>query len=151
MNRSTPSTSTLSRRPIQQWKRALPAWLQVSVLLLVFASGIGVGAVVASQYMLSRMQYYRANPDVLPAELSAKLQIRMNMTDEQTAEVLAVLKRRHGNIASLRNASTPGILREFSLMESEVADLLNPRQREQWHKTADWARKTFLPLDPLTL
>ena len=146
MNQPTQSSS--KSIPLQQWRRALPAWVQVCVLLLVFASGIGVGAVGASQYMLSRMQQYRANPEVLPGELSAKLQSRMSMSDEQTAEVLAIIKLRHGNITSLRDASAPGILQEFSLMEQEIADVLSPKQREQWHETADWARKTFLPLDP---
>jgi hypothetical protein len=146
MNEST--KSNLKSNPFRRWRRALPAWLQICVLLLVFASGIGVGAVGASQYMLSRMQHYRANPESLPGELSAKLQSRMNMSDEQTAEVLAIVTLRHGNITSLRDASAPGILQEFSLMEREIADVLNPTQREQWRETADWARKTFLPLDP---
>lgn len=145
MNQPTQSSSNIF---LQRWRRALPVWIQVCVLLLVFASGIGVGAVGASQYMLSRMQHYRANPEVLPGELSAKLQSRMNMSDEQTAEVLAIVTFRHGNITSLRDASAPGILQEFSLMEQEIADVLNPTQREQWHETADWVRKTFLPTDP---
>jgi hypothetical protein len=152
MNQSTQSSrsTTLQRWPVQQWRRALPVWMQVCVLLLVFASGIGVGAVGASQYMLSRMQHYRANPEVLPGELSAKLQSRMSMSDEQTAEVLAIIKHRHGNITSLRDASAPGILQEFALMEQEIADVLSPKQRELWHETAAWARKTFLPTDPTT-
>lgn len=145
MNQSTKSSS---KEKSHRWRRALPAWVQVSVLLLVFASGAGVGAVGVSQYMLSRMQYYRANPEVLPGELSAKLQSRMSMSDEQTAKVLAIITLRHGNIASLRDAAAPGILQEFSLMEQEIADSLNPEQRQQWHETADWARKTFLPIDP---
>ena len=146
MNESTQSSS--KSIPLQRWRRALPAWVQVCVLLLVFASGIGVGAVGASQYMLSRMQHYRENPEVFPEELSAKLQSRMNMSDDQTSKVRAIVTLRHGNITSLRDASAPGILQEFSLMEQEIADVLDPAQREQWHETADWVRKTFLPTDP---
>lgn len=123
-------------------------WVQVCVLLLVFGSGIGVGAVGASQYMLSRMQHYRANPEVFPEELSAKLQSRMSMTDKQTAKVRAIITLRHGNITSLRNASAPGILQEFALMEQEIANVIDSKQRDQWHETADWVRTTFLPLDP---
>lgn len=134
--------------PFQRWRRALPVWMQVCVLLLVFASGIGVGAVGASQYMLSRMQHYRAHPEVFPEELSAKLQGRMRMSDQQTAKVRAIITLRHGNITSLREESAPGILQEFSLMEQEIADTLDPNQRQKWHETADWVRKTFLPLDP---
>ena len=146
MNESSQSSS--KSIPLQRWRRALPAWVQVCVLLLVFASGIGVGAVGASQYMLSRMQHYRENPEVFPEELSAKLQSRMNMSDDQTSKVRAIVTLRHGNITSLRDASAPGILQEFSLMEQEIADVLDPAQREQWHETADWVRKTFLPTDP---
>ncbi|TWT96523.1 hypothetical protein [Neorhodopirellula pilleata] len=146
MNESTQSSS--KSIPLQRWRRALPAWVQVCVLLLVFASGIGVGAVGASQYMLSRMQHYRENPEVFPEELSAKLQSRMNMSDDQTSKVRDIVTLRHGNITSLRDASAPGILQEFSLMEQEIADVLDPAQREQWHETADWVRKTFLPTDP---
>ena len=94
------------------------------------------------------MQHYRANPEVLPGELSAKLQSRMKMSDDQTSKVRAIITLRHGNITSLRDASAPGILQEFSQMEHEIADVLNPKQREQWHETADWVRITFLPTDP---
>ena len=143
------TTSTPKRSPTR-WRRALPVWIQALVLLVVFGSGIGVGAVSASRYMLTRMQHYRAHPEVLPEEITDTLTGRLNLTDEQSAKVLAVMTHRHGRIEAVREASAPEIHSEFDLLEKEVAAILNEDQEARWLATADWVRKSFLPRRPET-
>ena len=36
----------------------------------------------------------------------------------------------------------------FDLLEQEVAAILNETQKQRWLATADWVRKSFLPLNP---
>lgn len=142
------STIPPSTRKSTRWRKALPVWVQAVVLLLVFGSGIGVGAVAASRYVLSRMQHYRAHPEVLPAEITDTLTSRLNLTDEQSQTVLAIITKRHGKIEEVRQASAPEIHSEFDLMEQEVADVMNEQQRQRWLETAQWVRESFLPSNP---
>ncbi len=144
------SMNPSSTRKLTRWRRALPVWVQVVVLLVVFVSGIGVGAVGASRYVLSRMQHYRAHPEVLPAEITNTLTSRLGLTAEQSDEVLAVITKRHGRIEEVRQASSPEIHSEFDLLEEEVAAVLNEEQKQRWLATANWVRKSFLPLNPDT-
>lgn len=130
------------------WRRALPVWVQAVVLLVVFGSGIGVGSVVASRYVLSRMQHYRAHPEVLPVEITNSLTKRLNLTEEQSEQVLSVITHRHGRIEEVRQASSPEIHSEFDLLETEVAAVLDDRQKQRWLRTAEWVRKSFLPMQP---
>ncbi|MEM9366840.1 MAG: hypothetical protein AAGD07_12675 [Planctomycetota bacterium] len=138
-----------TRRPLP-WRRALPAWIQAVVLLVVFGAGIGVGVVATSRYIFARMQHYRAHPEVLPAEIAATLTSRLALTDGQSAAVFAVISKRHARIESARQASSPEIHSEFNLLEEEVNALLNNQQKQRWLETADWVRRSFLPLNPDT-
>ncbi|MEM9355722.1 MAG: hypothetical protein AAGB04_05885 [Pseudomonadota bacterium] len=132
------------------WRKALPAWVQALVLLVVFAGGVGVGAIGASRYILTRMQHYRAHPKALPAEITSTLTGRLGLVEKQSEDVLAVITHRHGRIEAMRQRSAPDIHSEFDLMEQEVADVLDEQQQRQWSEIADWVRKSFLPLNPKT-
>lgn len=132
----------------KRWRKALPFWIQAIVLTVVFGGGVGVGAVGASRYMLSRMQHYRAHPEDLPAEIASTLDGRLGLTVTQSEEVLAVITHRHGRIEDMRQQSAPGIHSEFDAMENEVAAVLDEQQERQWREIADWVRRSFLPSNP---
>lgn len=140
----------ISTSPTKRWRKALPVWVQVIVLLVVFASGIGVGALSATRYVIDRMQHYRTHPELLPEEITQSLARRLRLTAEQQSEVLKIIARRHALIEEARQASAPEIHSEFDLMEQEVAAILEKRQKEQWLATAEWVRSSFLPLNPQT-
>lgn len=140
-----PTTPT---RQFTRWRKALPVWVHGIVLLVVFVSGIGVGAVSASRYMLARMQRYRAHPEVLPGEITNSLAHRLSLTGEQSEAILKVVTLRHGRIEEIRQSSAPDIHSEFDLLEQEVADVLNDDQKQAWLDTSEWVRKSFLPLNP---
>lgn len=103
---------------------------------------------VASRYVLSRMQHYRAHPEVLPVEITDTLTRRLKLTAEQSEEVLNVITYRHGRIEEVREESSPEIHSEFDLLEEEVAAVLNDRQKQRWLRTTEWVRKSFLPMNP---
>jgi len=142
------SPATVSVSSPKSSRRALPVWVQVVVLLVVFASGIGVGALSATRYVLDRMQHYRTHPEVLPEEITQSLARRLRLTAEQQSEVLKIISHRHARIEEARQVSAPEIHSEFDLMEQEVAAVLEEQQKEQWLATAAWVRSSFLPLNP---
>ncbi|MEL6107409.1 MAG: hypothetical protein AAFU85_15320 [Planctomycetota bacterium] len=139
------STSQVSSPPATQWRQAMPRWIQVTVLLIVFGSGMAVGAVGAARYMISKMQLYRAQPEVLPAEITDSLTGRLRLSRQQSADVLAIIVHRHAKIDQIRQESAPAIHREFDQMEKEVTALLDETQASRWHSTAQWVRRSFLP------
>lgn len=130
----------------RRWRRALPPWIQGLVLVIVFACGMGVGATGASRYFLTRMQYYRAHPKQLAAEVSVSLAKRLDLTSEQSEKVTEIITRRHGRIEHLRQSYAPEIHHEFDLMEQEVSDVLSEDQQRRWHETAAWVRQSYLPV-----
>ena len=137
-----------SALPSKRWRKSLPVWMQVVVLLVVFASGIGVGALSATRYVIGRVQHYRTHPEVLPEEITQSLTRRLRLTAEQQSEVLKIISHRHARIEEVRQASAPEIHSEFDRMEQEVAAVLEERQKEQWLATAEWVRNSFLPINP---
>lgn len=143
----TLSNETASSPP-KRWRKALPVWVQVVVLLVVFVSGMGVGALSATRYVIDRMQHYRTHPEVLPEEITQALARRLRLTEKQQSDVLEIISRRHARIEKARQASAPEIHSEFDLLEQEVAAVLEGRQKQQWLSTSEWVRNSFLPLKP---
>ena len=118
MNPDDAAVRSLTR--VTRIRKALPGWVQLIVLLVVFTAGIGVGATGASRYVLSRIEYFRAHPDRTPAEITKSLRSRPNLSDQQAAQVQEVVTCRHARIEHIRQASAPEIHREFALLQAKA-------------------------------
>lgn len=129
-------------------RRALPRWVQVGVLLVVFVSGGVVGAMIATRVIHSRMDYYREHAEALPADIVPRLQLRLALTDEQTEKVRAIIANRHPRMIENRRQGAQAMLYEFEMMENEIAAVLDPEQEERWHAIAQSVRQRFLPPVP---
>jgi hypothetical protein len=126
-------------------RRALPWWVQVGVLLVVFVSGGVVGAMIATKVIHSRMDYYREHAEALPADIVPRLQMRLALTDEQSEKVKAIIATRHPRMIDNRRQGAQAMLDEFQMMEDEIAGVLDPEQEERWRAIAQSVRQRFLP------
>ena len=126
-------------------RRALPRWVQLGVLLVVFVSGGVVGAMIATKVIHSRMDYYREHADALPADIVPRLQLRLGLTDKQTEKVQAIIANRHPRMVDNRRQGAQAMLNEFQLMEDEIAAVLDPVQEDRWRAIAQSVRQRFLP------
>lgn len=129
-------------------RRAMPWWVQVGVLLVVFVSGGVAGAMIATKVIHSRMDYYREHADALPADIVPRLQMRLALTDEQTKQVRAIIANRHPRMIENRRQGAQAMLGEFRMMENEIAGVLDPEQERMWHAIAQSVRQRFLPPVP---
>lgn len=129
-------------------RRALPRWVQLGVLLVVFVSGGVVGAMIATKVIHSRMDYYREHADALPADIVPRLKMRLALTDEQTERVRAIIANRHPRMIENRRQGAQTMLNEFQMMENEIAGVLDPEQEQRWRSIAQSVRQRFLPPVP---
>lgn len=129
-------------------RRALPRWVELAILLVVFAAGGVVGAMIATNVIHSRMQYYREHAPVFADDVVARLQLRLRLGDKQTEQVREIVERRHPRMIEKRKQGAQAMRAEFEAMEEEIAAVLNPWQARQWHAMADHIRNTYLPSAP---
>lgn len=133
MNTVTPRRTTMSR------------WVQCGVLLLVFAAGGIVGAMVAAKTIHSRMNYYREHPEALPNAIVPRLKHELGLNEEQVARVREIITPRHARIAEYQQQSARAIHNEFKRMEDEVAEVLDEKQKALWRELTNSVRERYLP------
>ncbi len=133
MNTVTPRRTTMSR------------WVQCGVLLLVFAAGGIVGAMVAAKTIHSRMNYYREHLDALPNAIVPRLEHELSLNDEQVGRLRAIVTKRHARIAEYQQQSARAIHNEFKRMEDEVAEALDEEQKALWRELTNSVRERYLP------
>ncbi len=136
---------TTEKRRALPPRRPLPAWVQSAILLLVFCAGGIAGAMLATEMIHSRMEYYREHETALPNDIVPRLQFRLQLSDEQTEEVRRIIELRHPRMMRERNESARGMLLEFEAMQREVAAVLDAEQAAAWSEIANSVRRRFLP------
>lgn len=129
-------------------RRALPRWIQIGVLLLVFVAGGIVGAMVATKALHARLEYYRQNEDALVNDIIPRLRAGLALTEEQSSQFEEIIERRHPRMLDVRRKGAIEMLAEFQAMEDEVAGVLDPKQRESWRKIAESVRNRFIAVGP---
>jgi hypothetical protein len=134
--------------PEPRIRRALPRWVQISVLLLVFVAGGIAGAMVATKTLHARLEYYRQNEDALVNDIIPRLRARLALTEEQSSQFEEILGRRHPHLLNVRRKGANEMLAEFQAMEDEVANVLDPKQRDSWRKIAESVRNRFIAISP---
>ncbi len=145
----TENTATSSKTIMEpRIRRALPRWIQMGVLLLVFVAGGIVGAMVATKTLHDRLEYYRQNDDALVKDMIPRLRNRLTLTEEQSSQFKEIIERRHPRMLDVRREGANEMLAEFQAMEDEVAEVLDPRQRESWRKIAESVRNRFIAVSP---
>jgi hypothetical protein len=122
-------------------------WLTLLLAGVLFASGVVVGGAGALWTVRQRALQLVRHPDHAPQQISARLQKRLGLSDEQTVRVREVLKRRQGELLKIRRQAQPQVERQLDLLQAEVAAELDEQQAERWR--ADLARVRGLWLPPV--
>lgn len=145
----TENTATSSQTILEpRIRRALPRWIQMGVLLLVFVAGGIVGAMVATKALHDRLEYYRRNDDALVKDIIPRIRSRLTLTEEQSSQFKEIIERRHPRMLDIRREGANEMLAEFQAMEDEVAEVLDPKQRESWREIAGSVRNRFIAVRP---
>ena len=136
---STPSPMT------QDYRRALPWWVQITVLLVVFVAGGVAGSMITTRVIHSRLEQYRQQAPIFSEDIVMRLRIRLSLSDEQVVEVRRIVESRHSKMIEYRNDGSHKMHAEFDAMIEEVANVLDEFQAQRWRGIADHVKRTYLP------
>lgn len=102
-------------------------------LVVTFIAGFIVGAVVDRFFALHRPGFRRPPPMIAHAMLE-RLHDHLDLTDQQRAQIEAILEKRHDRIHSLQESIHPKVQAEIQQTNAEIERALTPEQREKFQK-----------------
>jgi E3 ubiquitin-protein ligase DOA10 len=141
----TTPTEAVRLPQVRAFRQALPWWVQVIVLLVVFAAGGVVGAMISSKVIHSNMEKYRQQAPLFSADIVERLRMRLHLSDEQAVNVQEIVERQHEKLIEHRNNGSEKMHAQFDEMVDEIADELDELQKRQWGFVANYVRRTYLP------
>ncbi len=105
------------------------SWLTLFLAVIIFVSGliIGGGGLLALLVHVSRRQ------DEPPAVVAARLRRQLGLNDEQAAQVQEIVRTRQEALHRIREEVQPRFREEIDLLEKQVDNVLNDRQKAKWH------------------
>ncbi|MBD3292030.1 MAG: hypothetical protein GF393_03840 [Armatimonadia bacterium] len=131
-------TADGERRRRRRW----PRWLAMVLLgLVILGSGIVIGSVgtlvTIKHGMMRAVQY----PEQIPERTVQRMARRYDLTDEQRAEVEAILTGRLQRMAEIRRRIRPHIDEQLDSLREDVAQVLTEEQEAQWREDFSRLRK----------
>jgi len=123
-------------------------WLTWLLALVIFVAGMASGAALTVHYAVNRLQFAIHHPEVAPARIAGIIQRRLDLSDQQRAEVEAVVAKRQVEIAAIRSKFQPEIVVQLDAVRNEVSEVLTEPQRARWTQLFDQFRERWLPAAP---
>jgi hypothetical protein len=128
--------------PRRRWR------LTVLLGLVIFVSGgvcgIGLGMWLEKQHFLEILRY----PERGPERIAARIQSKLQLDDQQTRQVQAIVKKRVSALEEVHRQVDPLLAEQLNLFEADVAEVLNPQQRAEWHRYMKPIPQRWYPLVP---
>ena len=113
--------------------------------LLIFGSGALVGVFGTVSFIHQKMKEHLQAPEETPDKLIPIITRKLNLSEEQVAEIDPIIRKHHLILHQIREEITPKIAREFTLIEAEIGEKLNDEQNKKWHGWFDKMRGFWLP------
>jgi hypothetical protein len=141
-----PSTSeSPSRLPAARPRRR---WLSIVLGLVIFASGAVVGGGATVLVAVRQVREMITHPERAPDRIVARLHSKLKLNQEQTKKVEQIVKRRQAALMEIRREVQPQVIEQLDLFEQEVADVLQPDQKQRWHALLANLRTQWVPPMP---
>ena len=122
----------------------------LALALVVFASGLAVGAGGATLVLARRAQQAIQHPDLQSDRVADRLKRRLNLRAEQLAQVRSILSRRQQALMRIRADVQPRVRDELLSVRDEVRGVLDPAQRQRWDVMFDELAERWSPPMPAT-
>jgi len=131
-----------------QPKRRRRLWLSLFYAIIIFGSGFVVGGGVTLVTVRNAFLYYVHHPEEFPAQATARMKSRLDLTDDQAAKVEAILRQRQAALQEIRREVQPRVLAEVDQVEAEISEILTPEQRREFRERFQHLRETWTPPAP---
>jgi hypothetical protein len=107
--------------------------------VIIFVSGMIVGG----GGLVALLVHFSQRVDEAPAVTAARLKRQLGLSEEQTAQVQKIVRTRQEALHKIRDEVQPRFREEIDLLETQVASVLNDRQKAKWHSGLAALRRTW--------
>lgn len=118
---------------------------RIVMVVLIFLGGAAFGAAVATYSITHRAHQAVQSPRSMAAHITARLGEFLNLNEAQAQQVREIIVRRHEALADIRRELQPRLEQELTILEAEIAAVLDEDQRARWHAHAASIRAQWLP------
>ncbi|MEW6355595.1 MAG: hypothetical protein AB1696_04660 [Planctomycetota bacterium] len=115
---------------------------------VILLSGIVIGSGLTLLWLQHTLLYMVHHPEGAPKTISLHLQRKLNLTDEQTRRVEAILRERQKDTQALRREVQPRVEEQLAKARDEVAAVLTSEQAKKWNAYFDAMQEKWLPPAP---
>ncbi len=88
------------------------------------------------------------HPGSVSFHIASQLKDMLGLTDEQADQIHEIILRRHNALIDIRREIQPRLESELTILENEIAEVLDEAQRVKWHAHAAAIRSQWLPPIP---
>jgi hypothetical protein len=120
-------------------------WLTIVLVLIVFVSGVVVGAGGATLVIVRRTQQAIQHPEIQSERLAERLTRRLKLRAEQATQVRAILTRRQQALLRIRAEAQPRVRAELMSVRDEVGGVLDSTQRARWDALFEDLSQRWMP------
>ena len=120
-------------------------WRHVIAAVLIFLGGGVCGAVVAGVAITHAIRHVVEHPEAAARHVTSRLASFLDLNTAQTEQVRAIIAKRHAALGDIRRDIQPRLEIELTILEQEIAEVLDERQKVKWHDHAAKFRAQWLP------
>jgi len=103
------------------------SWKVVLYATLIFVAGLFIGSLAGPRMLL---KYLRPpTPAEMSSHILARLQLRLSLTPEQTAQIKPLVEQTASEIDTIRVATTKQIADRIAESNSKIAAFITPEQK----------------------
>jgi hypothetical protein len=118
------------------------------LVVAIFLGGAACGAAIATLAVTRHIHGGMQDPHSIASHITARFGKMLDLTDQQVDQVQRIIMRRHDALIDIRREIQPRLEAELSILEEEIAGVLNEEQRAKWHAHAAMVRAQWLPPIP---
>ncbi len=123
-------------------------WLNWLLMLVLFLSGLGIGAGGTLIVVRNRILQAFHHPEKAPRQIAERLRSRLNLSDTQASQVEAIVRTHQVELRKIRRAVQPRVEEQLTQVEEEIGRVLDDGQRVKWHEIIAYLRKVWIPARP---
>ncbi len=114
----------------------------------IFVSGMATGGALTTYLMFRHRMAIMENIGDMPRRLAVRMRKDLDLTDEQSQEIEAVLTRHHKELMALRAKVQPRVMEKLEDFRAEITAILTPEQAEEWNEKFTRMQERFMPPSP---
>jgi hypothetical protein len=120
-------------------------WRSLLLALLIFVSGAIVGGGLTVIRARHGAWWAIHHPEEAPPRIAAHLRWKLGLSDDQTQQVEAIVRKRQQALQAIRREVHPRVMAELDRVEADIDYVLNDSQRAKWHALFTKLRERWIP------